>query len=146
MGAFAQKLANLITGGNPPSRNTATRRRPRFTRRDLIRMESRIGGQLFGPVPKGHRREFFCLDRHTWVWYEEWTDVATRKKVSTTTRYEVHDNGILKVQEGQPYKFVEGEELSNLVWAMHLYYDEVARNIYGYDPQTGKPLPVGARS
>jgi hypothetical protein len=146
MGVFAQKLVNLITGGNPQASPTVTRRRPRFTRRDLIRMESRIGGQLFGPVPKGHRREFFCLDRHTWVWYEEWTDAATRKKVSTTTRYEVHDNGILKVQEGQPYKFVEGEELSNLVWAMHLYYEEVVRNIYGYDPQTGKPLPVGARS
>lgn len=145
MRAFAQKLANLITGGTPQS-PVAKRRRPRFTRRDLIRMESRIGGQLFGPVPKGHRREFFCLDRHTWVWYEEWTDAATRKKVSTTTRYEVHDNGILKVQQGQPYKFVEGEELSNLVWAMHLYYEEVVRNIYGYDPATGKPLPVGARS
>ena len=144
MGIFTRKLANMITGGSAPTHNQTMRRRPRFTRRDLIRMESRIGGQLFGPVPKGHRREFFCLDRHTWVWYEEWIDETTRKKVSTTTRYEVHTNGVLKVQEGQPYKFVEGQELTNLIWAMHLYYEEVARNIYGYDPATGKPLPVGA--
>ena len=144
MNSLVRKLTDLITGGTPPS-GAANRRRPRFTRRDLIRMESQIGGRLFGPVPKGHRREFFCLDRHTWVWYEEWFDEATRRKVSTTTRYEVHDNGVLKVQEGQPYKFVEGQELTNLIWAMHLYYEEVARNIYGYDPATGKPMPVGAR-
>lgn len=144
MRTFARKLADLITGGTAPTGVMSKKQRPRFTRRDLIRMESRIGGQLFGPVPKGHRREFFCLDRHTWVWYEEWVDPTTRKRVSTTTRYEVHDNGVLKVQEGQPYKFVEGQELTNLVWAMHLYYEEVARNIYGYDPATGKPLAFSA--
>lgn len=141
MRKFVRKIADLITGGTAPSSQP---RRSRFTRRDLIRMESRIGGQLFGPVPKGHRREFFCLDQHTWVWYEEWQDPRTRKMVSTTTRYEVHDNGILKVQQGQPYTFVEGQELTNLVWAMHMYYEEVARSIYGYDPATGKPLAAHA--
>jgi hypothetical protein len=144
MRTFVRKITDLITGGTPPTGASKKQRRPRFTRRDLIRMESRIGGQLFGPVPKDHRREFFCLDRHTWVWYEEWIDPATRKRASTTTRYEVNENGVLKVQEGQPYKFVEGQELTNLVWAMHLYYEEVARNIYGYDPTTGKPLTLSA--
>jgi len=143
MRAFAQKLSTLITGDPIKA---AVKRRPRFTRRDLIRMESEIGGRLFGEVPKGHRREFFRLDDHTWVWFEEWVDAATRKTVNTTTRYEIHNNGILKVQEGQPYAFVEGQELSNLVWAMHLYYEEVARNIYGYDPTTGKPLAVAGRA
>lgn len=143
MRTFARKIATLITG-DPAA--ASAKRRPRFTRRDLIRMESVIGGQLFGPIPKGHRREFFRLDSHTWVWFEEWTDAATRKRVHTTTRYEIHSNGILKVQEGQPYRFVEGEELSNLVWAMYRYYEEVARNIYGYDPATGKPLAVAARA
>lgn len=138
MRTFVRKVADLITGGTAPT----GKQRARFTRRDLIRMESRIGGQLFGPVPKGHRREFFCLDKDTWVWYEEWLDPKTRKMISTTTRYEVHDNGVLKVQEGQPYTFVEGQELTNLVWAMHMYYEEVARQIYGYDPATGKPLVV----
>lgn len=143
MRKFLQKVATLITGDEPKARSQTSR--ARFTRRDLIRMESRIGGKLFGPVPKGHRREFFCLDRYTWVWYEEWVDPATHKRVSTTTRYEVHDNGVLKVQQGQPYRFVEGQELTNLVWAMHLYYEEVARQIYGYDPATGKPMALHAR-
>lgn len=30
--------------------------------RELIQRESTIGRELFGPVPEGHRREFFCLD------------------------------------------------------------------------------------
>ena len=136
MNTFIQKIATLITGDAP----TAGKRRPRFTRRDLIRMESQIGGTLFGAIPKGHRREFFCLDKDTWVWHEEWIDPATRKTLSTTTRYEVSDNGVLKVQEGQPYRYVEGQELTNLVWAMHLYYERVAHDIYGYDPTTGKPI------
>jgi len=143
MRKFAQKVASLITGDQP---RDAAKNRPRFTRRDLIRMESHIGGKLFGPIPSGHRREFFQLDAHTWVWFEEWVDSATRKTVNSTVRYEVHDNGILKVQEGQPYAFVEGQELNNLVWAMHLYYEQVARHIYGYDPKTGRPLTVAARA
>lgn len=135
MGAMMQKLSTLITGSQP-----ADSRGAKLTNRDLIRMESKIGAKLFGAVPKGHRREFFCLDEHTWVWYEEWIDQTTRKKASTTTRYELHDNGILKVQDNQPYSFVEGEELHNLIWAMHMYYEGVARHIYKRDPQTGHPL------
>lgn len=140
--AFFKKIADLITGGPAPAGSQA--RRSKYSRRDLIRMESQIGGTLFGPVPKGRRREFFCLDDHTWVWHEEWVDPNSHKRVMVTTRYEINDNGVLKVQEGQPYKFVEGEELTNLVWAMHLYYEEVARGIYGYDPATGKPLATHA--
>jgi len=112
----------------------------RLTKRDLIRMESAIGSKLFGPVPKGHRREFFCLDQHTWIWYEEWRDPQTKKKQSLTTRYEVHNNYILKIQDGQPYQEVKGEELRNLVTAIQLYYEQVARHIYKFDPATGKPL------
>ncbi len=141
--SFFNKIATLITGD--PIADTP-RRRSKYTRRDLIRMESKIGGQLFGPVPKGRRREFFCLDDSTWVWHEEWTDVTTRKKMSSTIRYEVHNNGVLKIQEGQPYTFVEGQELNNLVWAMHMYYEEVARQIYGYNPATGMPLAIGVNA
>ena len=43
-----------------------------LTERDLIRLESEIGAQLFGPLPKGRRREFFCLDASTWIWHEEY--------------------------------------------------------------------------
>jgi hypothetical protein len=109
------------------------------SRRQLIQRESEIGGKLFGPVPLGHHRQFFNLDQHTWVWYEEWTDEQGVPQ-STTTRYEMHENGILKVQEGTPYYFIDGQELVNLVSAMGAYYERVMREIYRRDPTTGSPL------
>ena len=39
--------------------------------RNLIRYEAKVGGDLFGPIPAGHRRDFFCLDEHTWIWHEK---------------------------------------------------------------------------
>jgi hypothetical protein len=92
--------------------------------RNLIRREAKIGGKLFGPIPAGHRREFFCLNEHTWVWYEEWTD-ANRQKQSKTTRYDVRPNGVIKVQDGHPSQYVELEEARNLYQAVELYNQRV---------------------
>ena len=111
-----------------------------LTERQLIELESEIGRTVFGPVPHGHRREFFCLDEHTWVWFEEWKDEQTGKKRSLTTRYEVHEQGILKAQDGKSYKFIEGDELKNLDLATKLYYEQVMRGIYRRDPDTGQPI------
>ncbi|MGH7196714.1 MAG: hypothetical protein ACREGJ_03030 [Candidatus Saccharimonadales bacterium] len=130
-----RSIKSLITGEE--SQGIPTKK---YTRRDLIRAESRIGSQLFGAVPKGHQREFFCLDEHAWIWYEQWKDAAGKKQ-QVTTRYEIHDNGILKVQDDAPYRVVEGEELQNFMHSMDLYYDHVARHIYRRDPRTGHFLP-----
>lgn len=91
--------------------------------RQLIKMESKIGGQLFGPVPKGHRREFFCLDHYTWVWHEEWTEKGERKSI--TTRYEARPSGVLKIQDGQAYQRLSEPEARNLYWAIELYGRQV---------------------
>jgi hypothetical protein len=131
------KTAKLVTGVEPKPRRMATRRG--LTRRDLIRMESAIGASLFGQLPAGHRREFFYLDNNTWVWYEEWID-TTGKRRELTTRYEVHENGVLKVQDGQPYVVVEGEELRNLLIAIRLYHQRTSVEIYKRDPNTRQPL------
>ena len=96
--------------------------------RSLIRREAKLGGQLFGPVPKGHRREFFCLDQHTWVWHEEWLSNGQRQVIST--RYEVRPNGVLKLQEGQPYQRLTKNEARNLYRAAQLY-----RQVVGADYQ-----------
>ena len=92
--------------------------------RQLLQMEARIGGELFGPVPKGHDRQFFCLDDHTWIWHEQWQ--AAGKKQVVTTRYEVRPNGILKLQDGQPYRRLSKGEAVNLYRAVGLYRDRVA--------------------
>lgn len=139
MGKFVNALTKLVTGSEPAPRPAKNRSFGKLTNRDLIRMESKIGAQLFGAVPKGHRREFFCLDEHTWIWYEEWAD-AQGKLQNVTTRYEIHPNGILKVQDGQPYQIVEGDELHNFAMATRLYREQVIRGVYNRDPISGQPL------
>lgn len=130
-----KKALTLLTG--TPARDV--RPLKKLSERELIELEAEIGGSLFGPVPDGHRREFFCLDEHTWVWHEEWVDADKRRHV-TSTRYEIHTNGVLKAQDGKVYKFIEGEELRNLTLAVRLYYEAVARGIYRRDPITGQPI------
>jgi len=96
----------------------------------LIHYEAKIGGQLFGPVPAGTRREFFCLDKHTWVWHEEWTDKQTGKQHVMTTRYDVRPNGVLKSQGGQSYQKIGGQEAINFYNVAEMY----ARRVCGeYD-------------
>ena len=109
-----------------------------LTERQLIQMESEIGQTLFGPIPEGHRREFFNLDARTWIWYEEYTENSAVKTI--TTRYEVQDKGILKVQDGARYSFLEGEELENFALAVQMYYERISRQVYHRDPQTGYKL------
>lgn len=141
---FLKKTFELLVGTDDmslPKISTPKRRSPSLkpTKRQLIQMESELGGKLFGVIPQGHRREFFNLDPDTWIWYEEWAD-QLGKRHTTTTRYEIHDNGVLKAQEGARYSFIEGEELENFMLSTRLYYERVAREIYNRDPQTGKSL------
>jgi hypothetical protein len=97
--------------------------------RDLIRQEAVIGGQLFGPVPKNGRREFFCLDIRTWVWHEEWTDERGERH-AVTTRYDVRPDGVLKAQDGQPYRPVTRQEGQRLRKAIQIYHERIKNEIY----------------
>lgn len=98
--------------------------------RNLIRHEAKIGGQLFGAVQPGSRREFFCLDEHTWVWHEEWTDQNGQHQFMTT-RYDVRPSGILKAQNGQ-YQPVSPEEAKKLYEAAKLYETRVSKELYSF--------------
>ena len=144
MSNLFQKALQLITGDADTNANTLQMPKKhlfrKFTERELIQLESEIGAKLFGPVPVGYRREFFCLDENTWIWYEEGQNAQTGKIEQSTTRYEVHDNGILKVQGGSRYTFIEGSELDNLVMATRMYFEQVSRGVYKRDPRTGKML------
>ncbi len=110
-----------------------------LTERELIQLESDIGRQLFGPIPDGHRREFFNLDKNTWIWHEEYKDQAGAAQ-ATTTRYEVKGDRILKAQDGSQYSYLEGQELQNLAVAVQMYYEKVMRGVYKRDPKTGEKL------
>ena len=90
----------------------------------LIRAEAEIGGKLFGQVPEGRKRQFFCLDEHTWVWHEEWIDQTGKQRV-VTTRYRIHPSSVVKSQDGQPNQRLSKSEARNLYRAIDLYGQQV---------------------
>lgn len=105
-----------------------TQQRQNDLYRNLIRHEAKIGGEVFGAVPKGHRREFFCLDKHTWVWHEEWKDNTGQNHVRTT-RYDVRPDGLLKSQNGH-YQKVNNDETKRFKQAVQIYINRVNREMY----------------
>lgn len=119
-----QKIFKTILGNNKAEREAELYR-------DLIRHEAKIGGELFGPIPKGGRREFFCLDKRTWVWHEEWTD-DNGQQHSKTTRYDVRPNAIFKAQDGSHYKPVSEQEAKHLKEAAVLYEKRIRSKIYNH--------------
>ncbi|MDR1300662.1 MAG: hypothetical protein LBK50_03050 [Candidatus Nomurabacteria bacterium] len=103
---------------------------PVEVRRSLIRLESdAVGRYLFGEVPAGHEREFYCLDDHTWVWREQWAESG--RDITQTVRYEVRPDGIIKNVDGV-YKKLDHNELENLKAAMRIYHQAVKSTVYGY--------------
>lgn len=116
------KLTNLIL--TPQDKQQAAEQRRAELYKSLIHYEAKIGGEVFGPIPEGYRREFFCLDERTWVWHEEWTDESGRRKVMTT-RYDVRPNGVFKSQGTNSYQPLSAEEARHLYDAATLYYQRV---------------------
>ena len=98
--------------------------------RQLMRREAELGGQVFGPVPQDRRREFFCLDKNTWIWHEEWSDGQGIRQ-SKTTRYDVRPTGILKAQANGSDHSVGREEARNLRDAARIYVDRSLGELYG---------------
>lgn len=97
--------------------------------RELIRQEGEIGGQLFGPLPAGRKRSFFCLDARTWVWHEEWRDTTGQQRF-LTTNYSIRPNGIVKTVDGRNYNSLSRSEAINLRDAIRLYYKKVMTQFY----------------
>jgi hypothetical protein len=89
-------------------------------KREFLHYLAWRGGKLFGEIPKGVRREFFCLDPYTWVWHEEWTD-QSGKHHAVTTRYDVRKRGILKSQGANSYQRLSPQEESNFRQAAKQY-------------------------
>lgn len=99
--------------------------------KSLLRKEAQIGGELFGPIMPGGRREFVCLDERTWLWHEEWVDEHGERHIRTT-RYDVRPNKILKAQDGRNYQEVSAKEARNLYEAAKLYKQRVHKELYPF--------------
>ncbi len=92
--------------------------------RQLIHFESQFGRNIFGPIPKNHHRDFFCLDEYTWIWHEDWLDDDGKQTV-LSTRYVLRPDGAIKSQNGKSYQKVEEEESNHLYKAIKEYVDLV---------------------
>lgn len=143
MASVLKKALQLLVGDDVSTDwlKMPTKQRPLkgLSERELLTLESEVGAKLFGPIPAGRRREFFYLENQTWIWHEEWLD-ANKKLATSTIRYEVNEHGVLKVQEGARYSYLEGEELRNFSVAIRMYYEQVTRQVYRRDPTTGQSL------
>lgn len=130
MASLLQTALNLIVGVKPSVKRPLST----LSERQLIKLESVIGSQLFGAVSAGGKREFFCQDAKTWVWYEETAEGAI------TTEYRVESQGVLKIKDGKNIGYIEDDELENLALATRMYYERVMRELYKRDPRTGQLL------
>ncbi len=142
MSSILDQAMQLLVGDQPKRLSGQQQVRPlkQLTDRQIIKLESEIGRTLFGEIPKGRTREFFCLDEDTWVWHEEWKGEDGQPK-SQTVRYEIHPKGILKVEHGgKNHKILKGQELANLALATRMYHERVMRELYKRDPRTGTLL------
>lgn len=108
-------------------RKTKKRRQP--TRAELINAESRLGSTIFGPIPEGHRREFFHDQQNIWIWHENWTDAQNHAR-QMTVRYEVRPSGVYKKLAAGKYIKLEADELENFRRATHVYLYTIKRNLY----------------
>jgi len=96
---------------------------------DLMRREANLNKNIFGSVPKGVKRDFFNLDKHTWIWYEEWTD-KSGKRQQLTTRYVVRQKEILKSQNGGAYFRLTTDEAKNFQKATAKYIEKAKTELY----------------
>lgn len=101
----------------------------KLTEADLINAESRLGATLFGPIPEGHRREFFRYRHNVWIYHESWK--ADGKKMESTITYKVRENGVFKCPLGGEYVKITGAELTNFKKAVKEYLKLIKTNLYG---------------
>jgi len=122
------KLLNLII---PQTQTTRQNDRIEALRQAFIRREAKIGGRIFGELPRGRKRDFFCLDEHTWVWHEEWVDANGQTHI-VSTRYDVSPNGVLKSQNGASYQKASRDEVRRLYQAAKLYQERIKKEVYNF--------------
>lgn len=124
-------FTQFFKGGNAQDRKLAVQQ-------DLMRREAALTRDIFGPVPKGTRREFFCLDKATWIWYEEWTDDNGQRQ-QITTRYLIRPKEIVKSQNGGAYNRLSIEEAKNFYKAAQTYYKRIKTQLYADPKPTAHP-------
>lgn len=102
---------------------------------DLLQIEGAYGGQLIDRQypTAGATHTFFCLPPDDTCKYSSWylhQQPAHPQQAPTTIRYEIQPAGILKIEPGAKYSYLEGAELQQFVDMTALYTQQVAGNLY----------------
>jgi hypothetical protein len=100
----------------------------KITEADLINAESEAAREIFGPVPAGHRREFFHHGKNVWIFHESWPNGDQTREM--TVRYEVRMTGVFKKPLGGKYKQLSGSELDNFIRATRKYLKLIKVRVY----------------
>lgn len=132
------KALQLIMGTPPQATISSSQmslHKREARQKELLKQEGAIGASLFGKIPDGHQREFFCLDEYTWIWHESWIDEATKTTKTMNVRYEFQPRGVLKIVDGIATGFVTGDELKHLLESMGTYYKRISKEVYGVTPK-----------
>lgn len=133
---WLREALSVIMGypvGQPTNNQVTTKISPRTRQKlekQLIQTESQIGGAIFGQVPAGVKRDFFCIDERTWVWSDSWTE-QDGTIGGFQIKYELQDGEkVLKFVDGQARGYIKGQELDNLLTAINTYHDRVLSQLY----------------
>ncbi len=126
-----KKTRKILQRATRKISTTAQRARRRPSRAELINAESKLGSTIFGPVPDGHRREFFHDRENIWIWHEDWLD-QNQHTHQVTVRYEVRPSGIYKKISAGKYIQLEGAELENFRQATKVYLHIIKQKLYAH--------------
>lgn len=97
---------------------------------ELIRQEATIGSKVFGPVSDGGSREFYYLGNQVWVWNETTHDLLSKTNTTRRTRYEIRNDVIVKIQDGQQPVYASLDESRNLAKATEIYLELIQKYVY----------------
>lgn len=104
-----------------------------FDVRDMIEIESRIGGEIVDNEHAIEERRFFYEKDHNWFYIQIFKD---HRGVETIhgTRYEVNDDHVLRIVNGAEHAPVERDEMQRFAAATVEYHKRITREVYRREP------------
>ena len=103
-----------------PEEDKLRQQRRKEAERSLINAESRLGRTVFGYIDDNYPRQFFCVEKNVWIWFEK----------GVTMRYEVRKNGVFKKVDNGKYYRIDGAELEHFTEAVKAYLKLIKTYLY----------------
>jgi hypothetical protein len=114
-----------------------------FDVRDLIEVESRIGGEIVDNNHAVEERRFFYEKDHNWFYIQIFKDSRGVETIHGT-RYEVNDDHVLRIVNGAEHAPIEPDEMQRFSAATVEYHKRIVREVYQQEPANLDPRIVFA--